>query len=95
MSTERATRDRKLPIIEAGTREAALCTICNVGSALAHLREVRRHVRGDHKRRLDEVAVILRVIALEAQETYAISDEEAIAFMRAREQALPDTTRSL
>jgi hypothetical protein len=43
---------------------------------------VRRHVRGDHKRRLDDVAVILRVIALEAQATYAITDEEARAFIR-------------
>ncbi|MDN7025145.1 hypothetical protein FGU65_09625 [Methanoculleus sp. FWC-SCC1] len=72
---------RALPAVEIGTRESALCTICNVAAALERLHEVRRHVRGEHKRRLDEVAVILRVIALEAQATYAISDREATAFL--------------
>ncbi|NLE27731.1 hypothetical protein [Methanoculleus sp. 10] len=73
---------RILPAVEIGTRESALCTIANVGTALETLREVRKHVRGDHKRRLDDVAVILRVVALEAQATYAITDEEARAFIR-------------
>jgi hypothetical protein len=71
-----------LPPVEIGTRESALCTIANVSTALERLHDVRRHVRGDHKRRLDEVAVILRVIALEAQATYAITDGEARAFIR-------------
>jgi hypothetical protein len=73
---------RLLPAVDIGTRESALCTIANVGTALATLREVRKNVRGDHKRRLDDVAVILRVIALEAQATFAITDEEALAFIR-------------
>lgn len=73
---------RTLPAVEAGTRESALCTIANVGTALETLREVRKHVRGDHKRRLDEVAVILRVVAFDAQATYAITDDEARAFIR-------------
>jgi len=73
---------RSLPLVEAGTRESALCTIANVGAALDTLREVRKHVRGDHKRRLDDVAVILRVVALDAQATYAITDEEARSFIR-------------
>lgn len=68
--------------VDIGTRESALCTITNVGTALATLREVRKNVRGDHKRRLDSVAVILRVIALEAQATFAITDEEALEFIR-------------
>ena len=73
---------RTLPAVESGTRESALCTIANVGTALESLREVRKHVRGDHKRRLDDVAVVLRVVALEAQATYAITDDEARAFIR-------------
>ncbi len=73
---------RILPAVETGTRESALCTIANVGTALETLREVRKHVRGDHKRRLDDVAVILRVVALDAQAAYAISDEEARTFIR-------------
>ena len=73
---------RSLPVVETGTRESALCTIANVATALETLREVRKHVRGDHKRRLDDVAVILRVAALDAQATYAITDEEARAFIR-------------
>ncbi|MCK9278651.1 MAG: hypothetical protein M0P22_11245 [Methanoculleus sp.] len=73
---------RTLPAVESGTRESALCTIANVGTALETLREVRKHVRGDHKRRLDDVAVVLRVVALEAQATYAITDEEARTFIR-------------
>lgn len=73
---------RSLPVVEAGTRESALCTIANVGAALDTLREVRKHVRGDHKRRLDDVAVILRIVALDAQATYAITDEEARSFIR-------------
>ncbi len=71
-----------LPIVDIGTRESALCTIANAGAAIATLREVRKNVRGDHKRRLDDVSVILRVIALEAQATFAITDEEALAFIR-------------
>ena len=82
MAPAPATPPCTLPAVEIGTRESALCTIANVGTALETLREVRRHVRGDHKRRLDDVAVILRVIALEAQATYAITDEEARAFIR-------------
>jgi hypothetical protein len=73
---------RSLPIVETGTRESALCTIANVATALDTLREVRKHVRGDHKRRLDDVAVVLRVVALDAQATYAITDEEARSFIR-------------
>jgi len=73
---------RTLPAAESGTRESALCTIANVGTALETLHEVRKHVRGDHKRRLDEVAVILRVVAFDAQATYAITDDEARAFIR-------------
>ncbi len=73
---------RTLPVVDTGTRESALCTIANVGIALETLHEVRKHVRGDHKRRLDEVAVILRVVAFDAQAAYAITDEEARAFIR-------------
>jgi hypothetical protein len=81
MNAGRSDAGRTLPVVEIGTRESALCTIRNVGNALERLHEVRRHVRGEHKHRLDEVAVILRVIALEAQATYAISDREAKAFL--------------
>lgn len=73
---------RSLPVVETGTRESALCTIANVATALDTLREVRKHVRGDHKRRLDDVAVVLRVVALDAQATYAITDDEARSFIR-------------
>ncbi|MDD2473744.1 MULTISPECIES: hypothetical protein [unclassified Methanoculleus] len=73
---------RTLPIVDPGTRESALCTIANVGTALETLREVRKHVRGDHKRRLDDVAVILRAVAFDAQAAYAITDEEAREFIR-------------
>ena len=72
---------RALPAIDIGTRESALCTIANVNTALTSLRYVRKHVRGNHKRRLDDVGVILRVIALEAQTTFAISDDEARTFI--------------
>ncbi len=82
MKTERSDPERCLPVMETGTRESALCTICNVGTALERLHEVRKHVRGEHKRRLDDVAVILRVIALEAQAMYAISNDEATAALR-------------
>ncbi|HRD25318.1 MAG: hypothetical protein WBJ40_06190 [Methanoculleus sp.] len=83
MSPPPATRSpRNLPLIEAGSRESALCTIANVAAALETLREVRKHVRGDHKRRLDDVAVILRVIAFDTQATYAITDDEAREFIR-------------
>ncbi len=81
MNAGRSKTDRTLPVVDIGTRESALCTIRNVGTALELLHDVRRHVRGEHKRRLDEVAVILRVIALEAQATYAISDREAREFL--------------
>ena len=67
---------------ELGTREMALWTLVNLEMALADIREVRRHVRGDHKRRLDEVAVILGVIGAEAKATYAIPDAEAAEFVR-------------
>ena len=80
--TPAAQPPRSFPIVEAGTRESALCTIANVGAALETLREVRKHVRGDHKRRLDDVAVILRAVAFDAQATYAITDEEARSFIR-------------
>lgn len=73
---------RALPAIDIGTRESALCTIANVNTALKSLREVRKHVRGNHKHRLDDIAVILRVIALEAQATFAISDDEARTFIQ-------------
>jgi hypothetical protein len=73
---------RSLPVVETGTRESALCTIANVATALDTLREVRKHVRGDHKRRLDDVAVVLRVVALDAQASYAITDEEARSFIQ-------------
>jgi hypothetical protein len=86
-STPRQTPPR--PPVEVGTRESALCTIANVSTALSRLQEVRRHVRGDHKRRLDDVAVILRVIAIEAQATYAIGDEEAKAFIRTHTREMP------
>jgi hypothetical protein len=59
----------------------ALWTLVNIESALADLRDVRRHVRGDHKRRLDEVAVILGVIGAEAKATYAIPEAEAAQFV--------------
>lgn len=80
---------RTLPVADIGTRESALCTIANVGTALESLREVRKHVRGDHKRRLDDVAVILRVVALEAQAAYAIGDDEARAFIWECRQGRP------
>ncbi|NLA38262.1 MAG: hypothetical protein GX882_02520 [Methanomicrobiales archaeon] len=82
---------RNLPVVDIGTRESALCTIANVGTALAALREVRKNVRGDHKRRLDDVAMILRVIAIESQATFAITDEEAMAFIRECQRDRPAT----
>lgn len=69
--------------VEIGTREMALWTLVNIEAALADIREVRRHVRGDHKRRLDEVAVILGVIGAEAKATYAIPEAEAAQFVQA------------
>jgi hypothetical protein len=64
------------PSVEIGTRESALCTLENISRAIRDLKEVRKHVRGDHKRRIDEAIIIYRIIAFEAMKTYAISRED-------------------
>lgn len=75
--------------IETGTRECALYTLVNVDSAQAQLREVRKNVRGDHKRRIDNAIVVLDVIALETKRMFAISDEEAAVFVREHRMTRP------
>jgi hypothetical protein len=75
----------KIPnAVEVGTKESALCTLENVNRAIRELKEVRKHVRGDHKRKIDDAITVYRIIALEAMKTYAISREEArLALSRA------------
>jgi hypothetical protein len=63
--------------VEIGTKESALCTLENVQRAIRDLKEVRKHVRGDHKRKIDDAITVYRIIAFEAMKTYAISREEA------------------
>ncbi|MDD1673703.1 MAG: hypothetical protein LUP99_04765 [Methanomicrobiales archaeon] len=46
------------------------------------MREVRRHVRGDHKRKIDDAITIYRIIAFETMKTYAITPREAQALFR-------------
>jgi hypothetical protein len=75
--------------VEIGTRENALYTLVNIDTAISQLREVRRHVRGDHKHRIDDVMVILNVISHEAKKTYAIPDDEAEEFVRKNRARLP------
>jgi hypothetical protein len=65
--------------IEIGTRESALCTLENIQRAIRDLKDVRRHVRGDHKRQIDDAITVFRIIAFEAMKTYAITGEEAQA----------------
>jgi hypothetical protein len=65
--------------VEIGTKESALCTLENVNRAIQELRDVRKHVRGDHKRKIDDAITVYRIIAFEAMKTYAISREEAQA----------------
>ncbi|MDI6719737.1 MAG: hypothetical protein QMD46_09020 [Methanomicrobiales archaeon] len=87
-----AERDGKAPrrsSVEIGTRECALYTLVNVDAARENLREVRRHVRGDHKRRIDSTIAVLNVIAFETQQMFAIADEEAEAFVRRHRAAYP------
>jgi hypothetical protein len=68
----------KIPnVVEIGTKESALCTLENVNRAIRELKEVRKHVRGDHKRKIDDAITIYRIIAFEAIKTYAISRGEA------------------
>ena len=75
-------KDAHRPVVEAGTRESALCTLANIDSAIAELREVRKNVRGDHKHRIDDAIVIFKVIALETQQMFGISDAEADEFVQ-------------
>jgi hypothetical protein len=69
-------------VVEIGTKESALCTLENISRAIQELKEVRKHVRGDHKRKIDNAITVYRIIAFEAMKTYAISREEAQAFIR-------------
>jgi hypothetical protein len=66
-------------IVEIGTKESALCTLENINLAIRDLKEVRKHVRGDHKRKIDDAITVYRIIAYEMMKTYAISREEASA----------------
>jgi hypothetical protein len=71
--------------VEIGTKESALCTLENVHWAIRELKDVRKHVRGDHKRKIDDAITIYRIIAFEAMKTYAITREEAqVALLRKR-----------
>ncbi|MDD1672258.1 MAG: hypothetical protein LUO82_04590 [Methanomicrobiales archaeon] len=70
-------------VVEAGTRESAFCTLAILSMAEGELREVRRHVRGDHKRRIDAAITIMHIIATDTQRTYAITDNEAAQAIRA------------
>jgi hypothetical protein len=67
--------------VEIGTKESALCTLENINRAIRELKEVRKHVRGDHKRKIDNAITVYRIIAFEAMKTYAISQEEAQAVL--------------
>ena len=80
-------RTRPVQRIEIGTRESALCTLCNIERAIGDLREVRRHVRGDHKRKIDNAITVYRIIALETGKMYAISSSEAEEAMRSYGQS--------
>ncbi len=73
---------RSVQPIEIGTRESALCTLCNIERVIGDLKEVRRHVRGDHKRKIDNAITIYRIIALETGKMYAITPEEASKAIR-------------
>jgi hypothetical protein len=64
-------------VVEIGTKESALCTLENINRAIRDLKELRKHVRGDHKRKIDDAITVYRIIAFEAMKTYAISREEA------------------
>jgi hypothetical protein len=70
---------RTIRTVEVGTKESALCTLENISRMIVELKEVRRHVRGDHKRKIDDAITVFRVIAFEMMKTYAISREEAEA----------------
>jgi hypothetical protein len=65
--------------VEIGTKESALCMLENIHRSIRELKEVRKHVRGDHKRQIDDAITVYRIIAFEAMKTYAISREEAQA----------------
>jgi hypothetical protein len=73
----------RYPVVDAGTRESAFCTLAILSMAEGELREVRRHVRGDHKRRIDSAITIMHVIATDTQRTYAITDHEAMQAVKA------------
>ncbi|MDD1677995.1 MAG: hypothetical protein LUO93_02265 [Methanomicrobiales archaeon] len=68
--------------VEIGTKESALCTLENINQAIKGLKEVRKHVRGDHKRTIDDAITVYRIIAFEAMKTYAISRDEAQEVLR-------------
>jgi len=63
--------------VEIGTRECGLYTLVNVDCAIAQLKEVRRNVRGEHKKRIDTALTILGMIAAETKQIYGIPDTEA------------------
>jgi hypothetical protein len=67
--------------VEIGTRECGLYTIVNVDYAVAQLKEVRRNVRGEHKKRIDTALAILGMIASETKQIYGIAEAEAGDFV--------------
>jgi hypothetical protein len=67
--------------VEIGTRECGMYTLVNVDYAIAQLREVRRNVRGEHKKRIDTALTVLGMIAAETQQIYGIPQQEADAFV--------------
>jgi inhibitor of KinA sporulation pathway (predicted exonuclease) len=68
--------ERIQSVVEIGTKESALCTLENINRAIQELKEVRKHVRGDHKRKIDDAITVYRIIAFETMKTYAIGREE-------------------
>jgi len=67
--------------VEIGTRECGLYTIVNVDYAITQLKEVRRNVRGEHKKRIDSALTILGMIASETKQIYGIPEVEAGDFV--------------
>jgi hypothetical protein len=67
--------------VEIGTKECALYTLVNVDCAVAQLKEVRKNVRGNHKKRIDTAMGILGMIAAETKQIYGIPEAEAGEFI--------------
>ncbi|MDD1675298.1 MAG: hypothetical protein LUQ17_01265 [Methanomicrobiales archaeon] len=73
--------------VEIGTKESAFCTMENIDRAIRDLKDVRKHVRGDHKRKIDDAIVVYRIIAFESMKTYAITPGEVQAVLSGRKEA--------